>query len=314
MAANGPDNIIHLAQVTKTVGGRDLVSDLTFDVGRGQLFGLIGPSGGGKTTTVRLMVGIYAPTAGEVRVLGTDPTRFSLTQRERIGYMPQHFFLQPTLTAGENLSFVASLYGIGWLKRRKLIPRVLREMELWEARDRLAKDLSGGMLRRLQVAAVMLPEPDLMFIDEPMAGLDPLLRDRMWQILYRLRDRGSTILLTTQITQEAERCDAVILIKDGRIVANGTPDELRSRALGGEAARVLVEGRLPEAMSVLWSARGVSEVTRDGERAIRVVTNQDHGALDRAIDSVRHRGIKVDAVEKATPSFDEVFERLVRGA
>jgi ABC-2 type transport system ATP-binding protein len=315
MATEGPDNVnvIEVSHVTKTLGGRDLVKDLTFEIGQGRLVGLIGPSGGGKTTTVRLLVGIYAPTSGEVRVLGADPTRFSGQQRERVGYMPQHFFLQPTLTAAENLSFVAPLYGIGWLKRRKLIPRLLHDVELWDARHRLAKDLSGGMLRRLQLAAVMLPEPSLMFVDEPMAGLDPLLRERMWQILDGQRQRGATIVITTQITQEAERCDGVMLIKDGQIVANGTPEELRRHALGGEAARLLVRERLPEAMALLWSARGVSEVTLDGERAIRIVTNQDHDTLDQAVESLRRRGIAVESVEKATPSFDEVFERLVRG-
>jgi ABC-2 type transport system ATP-binding protein len=302
---------IQLLQATKTVGNRDLVKDLTFSVGQGQIFGLIGPSGGGKTTTVRLMVGIYAPTSGEVRVWGTAPTRLSFKQRQKIGYMPQHYFLQPTLTAAENLSFVAGLYGIGWLRRRKIIPQLLRQVELWEARNRLAKDLSGGMLRRLQLAAVMLPDPRLIFVDEPMAGLDPLLRDRLWQILKDLRDRGSTVVITTQITQEAERCDAIALVKDGLLVANGTPEELRRRALGGEATRVLVARRLPEAMSVLWSADDIVEVSRDGESGIRVVAGENHGTLERAIEKVRRRGIQVEAIEKATPSFDEVFGRLV---
>ena len=152
MAAEISEYVIELDHVTKTVDGHDLVHDVSLRVPPGQIFGLIGPSGGGKTTTVRLMVGIYAPTSGEVRVLGVDPTRLTTKQRETIGYTPQHLFLQPTLTAGENLGFVASLYGIGWLKQRRLIPRLLREMELWEARNRLTKHLSGGMRRRLQLS------------------------------------------------------------------------------------------------------------------------------------------------------------------
>ncbi|MCL4465811.1 MAG: ABC transporter ATP-binding protein [Chloroflexi bacterium] len=131
---------VEFAGVTKRIGNRDLVKDLTFAVGQGQIYGLIGPSGGGKTTTVRLMVGIYVPTEGEIGLWGTAPTRLSFKQRQQIGYMPQHFSPQPTLTAAENLSFVAGLYGIGWLRHRKLIPNLLRQMEIWEARNRLAKD------------------------------------------------------------------------------------------------------------------------------------------------------------------------------
>lgn len=306
--------VISLTGVTKSIDGHDLVSGLSFEVGQGEVFGLIGPSGGGKSTTVRLMVGIYAPSEGEVRVMGVDPVRFTVNQKERIGYMPQHFFLHPTLTARENLGYIAALYGIGWLRRRRLIPRLLREMDLWDARNRLAGKLSGGMLRRLQLAAVIIHSPSLLFVDEPMAGLDPMLRERMWEVLSDLRARGSTIVITTQITQEAERCDRVAMVKDGRLAAIGTPDELRERAMGGEAARVLVGGRAREAISILWDAPGISEVSRESENAIRVVTNMDHGSLEKAIELVQRSGVEVRAVEKATPSFDEVFERLVRNA
>lgn len=306
--------VISLTEVTKSIDGHDLVSGLSFEVRQGEVFGLIGPSGGGKSTTVRLMVGIYAPSEGDVRVMGVDPVRFTLKHKERIGYMPQHFFLHPTLTARENLGYIAALYGIGWLRRRRLIPRLLREMDLWDARNRLAGKLSGGMLRRLQLAAVIIHNPSLLFVDEPMAGLDPMLRERMWEVLSDLRARGSTIVITTQITQEAERCDRVAMVKDGRLAAIGTPDELRARAMGGEAARVLVGGRAREAISIFWDAPGISEVSREGENAIRVITDTGNGSLEKAIERVQASGVEVRAVEKATPSFDEVFERLVRNA
>lgn len=304
--------IIAVEGVRKTKDGHDLIRDLSFEVGGGEMFGLIGPSGGGKTTTVRLLVGIYAPTEGEIRVLGAAPTRFTLKERQRIGYMPQHFFLHPTLTAQENLSYIAGLYGLGWLRRRKIIPSLLRQMELWEARHRLAGRLSGGMLRRLQLAAVIMHDPLLLFVDEPMAGLDPMLRDRIWSVLEDMRARGSTIVITTQITTDAERCDRVAMVKGGQLAALGTPDELRQKAFGGDAARVLVSGSPRDAISLFWGAPGVSEVSIVGENAIRVVTSVDHGALDRAIEAVRKRGVEIQAVEKAKPSFDEVFERLVK--
>ena len=307
-------SVVTLSHVSKSIDGRDLVSDLTFDVPQGNLFGLIGPSGGGKTTAVRLMIGIFEPSQGVVRVFGTEAAKLSLAQRERIGYMPQHPFLYPTLTASENWSYVAGIYGIGWWRRRSLIPRVLREVELWDARDRMTQDLSGGMLRRLQLAAVILHEPALVFVDEPMAGLDPLLRDKMWGILRRLCDRGSTVVLTTQITQEAERCDRIALLKEGKLIAVGSPDQLCRRAFQGEMARILIGGRMREAISALWGEAGVSEVVQKGENAIRIVTSGERRAAERAADVLRLRGIEVLAIEPANPSFDEVFERLVTRA
>ncbi len=305
------ETVVSLSHVSKVLGKREVVSDLSLAVGPGQCFGLIGPSGGGKTSAIRLMVGIYAPTFGEVRVFGSDPTRLSIPQRERIGYMPQHFFLHPTLTAKENLSYVAGIYGLGWWHRRRLIPQLLKKMELWDARDRLAADLSGGMLRRLQLAAVIMHEPALVFVDEPMAGLDPLLRDRIWDLLRELCERGSTVIITTQITQEAERCDCIALLKDGKVAALGTAAELRRRALGGEAARVLVGERAHEAMAILWAAPGISEVSRIDGNAIRVISSDDGRSISEAVAALRHRGIAVQAVEATEPSFDEVFERLV---
>jgi ABC-2 type transport system ATP-binding protein len=157
-------------------------------------------------------------------------------------------------------------------------------------------------------------QPSLIFVDEPMAGLDPILRERMWLALRELKENGCTIVLTTQITQEAERCDALALIKDGRLIALGTPDELRQRAFGGSVVRLIVDGgRLtPEAMSVLWGASGVREVIRESDDAIRVITDDGVGSVDQVVETARRRGVQVQAVEKTTTSFDEVFERLVK--
>ena len=205
--------------------------------------GIIGPSGAGKTTLVRLMTGALAPTDGEVRVMGEDPLRFRRETRERIGYMPQSFALYPDLTTRENVDFVASLFGLLWWRRRRRTREVLQWVDLWDVRSRRAGRLSGGMQRRLELASALVHDPEIAFLDEPTAGIDPLLRATIWKELHRLRDAGRTLLVTTQYVNEAESCDAVVLIAEGRAIATGTPDELRRTAMGGDI--VVIDTRDP---------------------------------------------------------------------
>ncbi|HUZ78367.1 MAG TPA: ABC transporter ATP-binding protein, partial [Chloroflexota bacterium] len=236
MAAAAP--IVQLDQASKAFGQTIAVDRLSMAVAAGQVFGLIGPSGCGKTTTIRLLLGVLQPTSGSVCVMGSEPTRFSTSQREAIGYTPQGFFLYPTLTVYENARFVASLFGMGWRRRRKRIREVLEFLELWDVRRRLTKQLSGGMQRRLELACALVHEPKLLFVDEPTAGLDPVLRGKIWDLLRSLRDQGVTVFVTTQYIDEIEHCDNVGILDRGRLVAIGTPDSLRSKALGGEVVEV----------------------------------------------------------------------------
>ena len=183
--------------------------------------GLIGPSGAGKTTTIRVLTGALVPTNGKVSVLGEEPRHFRRQTRERIGYMPQSFTLYPDLTVRENVDFVASLFGM-------LVPRGTDQagpelVDLWDVRSRRAGRLSGGMQRRLELACALVHDPALLFLDEPTAGIDPLLRARIWTELHRLRDAGRTLIVTTQYVNEAESCDRVALISDGRLLALATP-------------------------------------------------------------------------------------------
>src|SRR4051812_41197962 len=159
--------------IGKRFGDRDVVQGLSFEVQRGTIFGIIGPSGGGKTTTVRMLLGVMRPTSGDLRVLGREPHRFRRRDRERLGYMPQLFVLFPELSVMENIGFAASIYGMGLWGRGKRIRRTLELVELWDARKRPAGLLSGGMQRRLELAATLLHNPDVIFLDEPTAGIDP---------------------------------------------------------------------------------------------------------------------------------------------
>ena len=180
----GPRPRVELLSVDRSFGDRLVLSNVSLTVNGGEIFGVVGPSGSGKTTLVSMIVGLLTPTSGEVLVLGVAPSDFGTKEKRQLGYMPQNFSLYPTLTTMENARFMASLYGIGWRARGKRIREVLEFLELWEARGRLAAHLSGGMQRRLALAGAMLHEPSLLVVDEPTAGLDPILRLRIWDYLH----------------------------------------------------------------------------------------------------------------------------------
>ncbi|HKY49786.1 MAG TPA: ABC transporter ATP-binding protein, partial [Candidatus Limnocylindria bacterium] len=229
--ANDPISLLH---VTRRFGDVVAVDDVSFSLAPGTILGLIGPSGSGKTTILRMLTGSLAPTNGEVRVLGEPPTRFRARTRERIGYMPQNFVLYPELTASENLSFVGALFGMYVLKRRRRVREVLELVDLWDVRDRRASKLSGGMQRRLALAAAFVHEPEILFIDEPTAGIDPILRARIWEELRRQAAEGRTFIVTTQYVGEAEHCDGVALLAGGELLALNSPAELRHEVYGGD--------------------------------------------------------------------------------
>ncbi|MDP9243885.1 MAG: ABC transporter ATP-binding protein, partial [Chloroflexota bacterium] len=224
MTATQAPAIIMAEHVSRRFGSLVAVRDLNLRVPEGQILGMIGPSGSGKTTTVRMLTGTLPRNAGEIRVLGEDPERFSRQVRERIAYMPQLFSLYPDLTARENVGFVSALFGIGLFRRRRLIHRALEVVELWDARNKLARDLSGGMQRRLELVCALVHSPTVLFIDEPTAGIDPILRKAIWAELRRLRDEGRTLLVTTQYVAEAEFCDVVAVLAEGELVAVDQPE------------------------------------------------------------------------------------------
>lgn len=309
MTAETSAPIISARGVTRAFDDRVVVDDLSFDVHQGTILGVVGPSGSGKTTTVRMLTGTLGRTSGEMQVLGEDPMRFSRSVRGRIAYMPQLFSLYEDLSAQENVGFVAALYGIGPFRRRKLIRRALELVELTDARHRLARDLSGGMQRRLELACALVHSPDVLFVDEPTAGIDPILRQAIWEELRKLRDEGRTLLVTTQYVSEAEYCDRVALIADGELVAMDEPDALRQMVFGGDVLQVDTARAVdPE---LLVNVAGVTNVRQTAPRTL-MVTVEDAGTLTpRIIDELRAGGVEVSGIEEHQPTFDEVFTSLV---
>lgn len=305
--------VVDTKGLTKRFGQQVAVDDVTFTVPEGTIFGFIGPSGSGKTTTVRLMTGVQTPTAGRVHVWGTPPSSFTEHERARIGYMPQLSVLFPHLSIAENLRFVASIYGMPWGRRERL-QQVLEFVELDEHRSKRLSNASGGMQRRLALAAALVNSPDLLFLDEPTAGIDPVLRRKFWDRFESLRDEGRTIFVTTQYVGEAAYCDRIAVLRTGRLLTVDTPDGLRRQAFGGEVIDVALHDRIEQEL--------VTEVTRldfvvraqrtrlDG-RGMRITVDD----ADRVFPRLQHwfdsRDIEVESIDRYLPPFDDVFVKLV---
>ena len=311
-SAASPDDVVFIHGVSRVFDDRTVVSDIDLVVKRGTIVGVIGPSGAGKTTTIRMITGALAPSTGDVRVLGERPTHFRRSTRERIGYMPQLFTLYPDLTARENVDFVASMFGLLWLRRRRRTKDVLKLLDLWDARDQRASRLSGGMQRRLELACALVHDPSFLVLDEPTAGIDPLLRATIWSELHRLRDAGRTLLITTQYVNEAEECDQVALIAHGRLIAFAPPDELRRAADGGHAIEIETTGLFDGA--VLEGVPGVLAVEQVGPRVLRLRVDDPATAMPTAVDAIRAAGGEVVAAREIRLSFDQVFAELVERA
>ncbi len=301
--------IIVMDHVTRAFGDQVAINDLSLEVTPGTILGLIGPSGSGKTTAVRMLTGTLGRTGGEIRVLDEDPMHFSRQARGRIAYMPQLFSLYDDLSAQENVGFVAALYGIGPFKRRSLIRRALEIVDLTDARHRLARNLSGGMQRRLELACALVHSPEVLFVDEPTAGIDPMLRQSIWDELRQLRDDGRTLLVTTQYVGEAEYCDKVALIADGELVALDTPDELRRLVFGGEVLEVNAQRTVEPEM--LDGIPGILRITQPTPRQLVVTTEDAASTTPRIVEALRVNNVEVLGLEEHQPTFDEVFTGLV---
>jgi ABC-2 type transport system ATP-binding protein len=308
-SVHAPPPAIVLQELGRRYDDVVALDGITLTVPSGTLLGVIGPSGAGKTTAVRILTGGLRATSGFARVLGEDTQRFRRRTRERIGYMPQLFSLYPDLTAGENVDFVASLFGMLFFRRRRRVRAVLELVDLWRERGRRASELSGGMQRRLELACALVHDPAVLFLDEPTAGLDPLLRRTIWTELHRLRDSGRTIVVTTQYVGEAEECDAVALISEGQLVALARPDDLRRSATGGDVLEIETASYLDS--GTLDDLPIVRAVDQRSGRHLFATVDEAGTALPAIIAAIEEAGGEVTSSREYRPSFDDIFATLV---
>ncbi|PZM65000.1 ABC transporter ATP-binding protein [Paenibacillus dendritiformis] len=220
-------NVITVQQVSKRYGKKVILSDVDMTVAEGEIYGLIGPSGAGKTTLVKLIVGMDSASQGEIEVEGVRIPNLGMLQR--IGYMAQSDALYPELTGEENLDFFASLFGLSKKKRSERIAYTADLVQLTPHLSKKVMAYSGGMKRRLSLAIALVHDPQVLVLDEPTVGIDPELRLSIWNELYRLKQEGKSILVTTHVMDEAEKCDRLAMMREGRMLTHGSPAELKSR-------------------------------------------------------------------------------------
>jgi ABC-2 type transport system ATP-binding protein len=217
---------VHIEQLTKKFGDVAAVDGVTFDINRGEVFGVLGPNGSGKTTTIRMLCGLLTPTSGTATVADFDVRTQSEEIRRNIGYMSQRFGMYEDLTVAENLDFYSSLYGLAGEEKRKRIGELFDELGLRPRVNQLVGTLSGGWKQRISLACAIAHHPQVLFLDEPTAGVDPAARRRFWETIYQLAKSGTTILVTTHYMDEAARCQRIAFLSRGHLIAVGTSEEV----------------------------------------------------------------------------------------
>jgi ABC-2 type transport system ATP-binding protein len=310
-----PEAILSYQGMSKRYGQLTAVDGLDLLVDQGGMLGLIGPDGAGKTTTLRVGLGLLKPDAGSVRTCGLTPHRQRRRLADRVGYLSQRFSLYGDLSVDENVAFFAKIHGVrGWQERRDQLLDLVR---LTPFRSRLADRLSGGMKQKLALACTLIHRPQLLVLDEPTTGVDPVSRRDFWRLLSRLQRDGLTIVMTTPYLDEAERCRRVGLMHHGRLLAIGEPQSLR-RSHEQQAATTLLEVLVQphkSAVDVLQPEASVAQVELFGERLHVTVNEPDsEAAASWVADRLRRQGLTVQSCRPIAPSLEDVFIAQVRAA
>jgi ABC-2 type transport system ATP-binding protein len=296
--------------LTKRFGDFVAVDGIDFDVRRGEIFGFLGPNGAGKTTTIRMMLGLLKPTAGTVSVLGVPMAEHPERIRPRIGYMAQRFSLYDDLTILQNLRFYGRAYGLDDDVLRERIQNAIQTAGLEGHEHTHTKDLSGGWRQRLALNTAILHQPELLFLDEPTAGVDPVSRRAFWNLLYKLVADGVTVFVTTHYMDEAEHCHRLAFIQHGRLIAYGTPEEIKRDRMHGQVLEI--DCTQPDvAMSVLRQMGAFEEVALYGAQ-IHAVAGGVESYVPRIAQALAEAGVEVHTMDVIAPSLEDVFISSVR--
>src|SRR5579883_514246 len=304
-----PDNAVEIRDLVKRFGDFVAVDHVTLDVLRGEIFGFLGPNGAGKSTTIRMLCGLLAPTSGRATVGGLDVGTQSELIKQRIGYMSQKFSLYDDLTVEENIDFFSGIYGVARSKRAERKEYVLKMAGIEQRRTSLTRLLSGGWKQRLALGCAILHEPPILFLDEPTSGVDPIARRTFWHLIYELSAAGHTIFVTTHYMDEAEYCHRVALMYGGRVIALGSPAELKT-SLGAGHLLNLETSDLLGSMAALEGKPGILDVAVFGG-GLHVKVADPASAIPSIYKNLEEAGIHVLTADSITPSMEDVFVSLI---
>ncbi len=306
----GTMSAIEMKGVTKFYGKVRALDDLSLEVQEGEIFGLLGPNGAGKTTTIKILITLLRPTEGEVKVHGYDVVRQAKEVRQRIGYVPQERALDRFLTGREHLHLLANLYHLPPSSAAQQIDRLLTLVDLKDKADELVSNYSGGMKRKLDIACGLIPNPNLLFLDEPTLGLDIQSRIRIWDYIRRLKAQGMTILMSTNYLDEADQlCDRIAIVDRGQVKAIGSPTQLK-QGLGGDRLLLRLAPAKADQMEILAKAlQEMDKVRRvshtDTALELRVASSE--AVLPAVLKRVTDSGCHVETVQYSRPSLEDVF-------
>jgi ABC-2 type transport system ATP-binding protein len=296
---------IYVENLTRRFGNFLAVDHVNFEVNEGEVVGYLGPNGSGKTTTIRMLLGLLAPSEGEATVLGYDVVRQNEEIRKQVGYMSQKFAIYDDLTTLENLTFYGGVYGITDSGR---LTQTLDLVGLSGHENTLTKNLSTGWRQRLSLGIALVHKPRLLFLDEPTSGVDPTARRAFWDLIYELAETGVTVFVTTHYMDEAEYCERVGIMRDGKLLAMDTPTNLKKSIIRGNVWEVFARP-LEQGLDVLHELDGVERVGLAGDH-LRVISSK---VKEEAIQSLLNRNkIRVEKIERGEPSLEDVFLALAR--
>jgi ABC-2 type transport system ATP-binding protein len=297
-------NAIEFDNVVKRYGAVDALRGVSFNVNRGEMFGLIGPDGAGKTTAIRAICGLLHIDGGSIRVLGNDPIKQHRQVTATVGYLSQRFSLYGDLSIDENIAFFAEIHGVNDYHAKR--DRLLDMTQLTPFRDRLADELSGGMKQKLALACTLVHEPQVIVLDEPTTGVDPVSRREFWKLLSQFLAQGITILMSTPYLDEAERCSRIALLHEGKVLALDQPIRLRSSLTGTLFEVIVPESR--EALDKLAAQPDVASAQVFGDRLhVWIDHNDSHAAEQIFASAARSAGVEPTGVRAIVPSLEDVF-------
>ena len=297
--------VITVENLTRRFGDFVAVDHINFEVQAGEIIGYLGPNGSGKTTTIRMLLGLLKPSDGKATVLGYDVFKQSEEIRARVGYMSQKFAIYDDLTTLENLTFYGGVYGINDKAR---IQHTLELVGLKGHENTLTKDMSTGWRQRLSLGIALVHEPKLLFLDEPTSGVDPTARRAFWDLIYELAESGVTILVTTHYMDEAEYCERVAVMRDGKLLAMDTPTSLKKSIITGDVWEVYAHP-LEKGLEILSTMEGVERVGLAGDH-LRVISQKvEKDAMQSLLSS---KDISVKKIERGEPTLEDVFLSLAR--